>query len=556
MDTVEEYIQKYLAKATDAQRQCFECYEKAREAYQKNEYKLALSKVEESIRLDQRFALNYLLRGDIGWDLNNDPQTYFDDSTKAFDLATDLGAAYEQAGQAASKLHGIEAGVKLLSEGRENDNRHYIFLFHKALEYLEEGKADEAGLNSLAIIKMAPSDLIGYMLLTRSARVHLNQKKPEDAVEIMTLAIDCKGIPSQILAKLYSARARAHAGLRDFERCGEDLNRANEEDEDISSWDFDCYLAKHLPMDKPEVRTSFMELSHLLSIIKALLFESTRDVKELFHYTTLSNLGQIATNRSFRLYNEKYLDDALEGNVFYDLLGLDDMERDKLGSASRSFVYIGSFTYGEPSDGRVSMWYSYGTNNGKKACGCALIWNREDVSALLPETLLNPEILESEGDSDSANPDSMIEDEGITFLKIKYEREIEEEKSSAMDLAITEMRDAIKRIDFNMLSNDEKMLIRLMLDQVRYFFKRDEYSDEHEVRVVTWRKNDSRLVKVDTSPSQQSTARFYVDTPLLRKCKRILFGPRVLEVDEWEKWLGHETGQQFEIEKSKLLHRS
>ncbi len=264
--------------------------------------------------------------------------------------------------------------------------------------------------------------------------------------------------------------------------------------------------------------------------IKTTLRLKREELKEkpCWHYTRMGTMQKLLLNQGeqqprFRLSNVAYMNDSAEGESFGKLL-------EQYGSTPETLQAYGLLPGGEApndsslrnvyltslctADDYIYMWAIY----ADKGTGCSLKFDENffDVKDSYPQGYIP---FHEEKNSYPLYWIVYLTDEG----KFK-------DRGRKLKLHLRNMSSLLKKIQQDM-QGIPLSYITAMLDQVRYFFKYDEYSSEKEVRcLVVTRKRE-------LAAGEGDTPYLYTEIDKEVQLDEVRFGPKVFKSPEKEAWM-------------------
>lgn len=242
------------------------------------------------------------------------------------------------------------------------------------------------------------------------------------------------------------------------------------------------------------------------------------DNSDVAHYTDSnaleSMLGTVTgePRNVMRMYNIAYLNDPGEGRRLFDVISdnpLRSLEANKADTAADEHsVYIGAFSL--VSD-RLNLWRAY-TNHGN---GFSIV----TPSSAFEKDFSVPQMA-------AAWSSELKPAQRFTLFKVLYEDTEAVEAVNALRTTLESLERKVKT-----LTSDQKTVVhriaRMVVSELLYLYKSEEYSSEKEVRFVTALRLDSEYVRRDkTSPS----AKLYAETRpffFVSPGSKIIIGPTV-----------------------------
>ena len=289
------------------------------------------------------------------------------------------------------------------------------------------------------------------------------------------------------------------------------------------------------------------------------IIESIRDaakskVKMVAHYTKLSvaDIYLKKINVKMHYSNAIYMNDPMEGKVFFDYLDNEEITKAYLNGEKRTetSVYLGSFL--PANDGEVShedelvMWRTYGKDeNGKEASGCNVVISSDFFKI---NTSINEDSI-----SMSDNEEELL---NVVYIKkMKSSKEITNENKDKIEPAMAQLRDnLLKLIELRDKYQKQDDFYREIensifkrLSTISYLFKSADYNYEHEVRVITYIPRNSDNIKFrGIDEPNLPCKQFYIESynDILPHIKKIYLGPKVEHYQRWSLYLDYEIRQR------------
>jgi len=279
-------------------------------------------------------------------------------------------------------------------------------------------------------------------------------------------------------------------------------------------------------------------------------------VKMVAHYTKLSVADIYVRNTHVKMHysNAIYMNDPMEGKVFFDYLDNEEITKAYLNGEKRTetSVYLGSFLPVNDNDGEVShedelvMWRTYGKDEfDKEAKGCNVVISSDFFK--LNYSTEEDSILMRDNEEELLNV--------VYIKKMKSSKEITNENKDKIEPAIAQLKDSLlklielrdkyqKRDDF--YKEIENSIFK-RLSTISYLFKSADYNYEHEVRVITYVPRDSDNIKFRTIDEPNLPGKhFYIESynDILPHIKKIYLGPKVEHYQRWSLYLDYEIRQR------------
>ncbi len=256
-------------------------------------------------------------------------------------------------------------------------------------------------------------------------------------------------------------------------------------------------------------------------------FTSARVVESMLPIDSKTGIPEKGRN-CLRLYHASYMNDPEEGSYLAKFA--DNTLKSSIKASSRPGevsvdgrrfgVYLCSLTL---SSDRLDLWRAYGANGEGVALEVPLSAFELDTQGLVLAATEFADELESK-DEEIKRRDSRPK----KLLQVLYG---EQEARSCWDSLTPSLRligekIAALRVVDNVMADRASQIVLVILNDLYYLFKSDEYSSEREVRIVDCRPLDSTQLKVD----DRSPPRLFVEAgaELFGSCgSRMVLGPRL-----------------------------
>jgi tetratricopeptide (TPR) repeat protein len=299
---------------------------------------------------------------------------------------------------------------------------------------------------------------------------------------------------------------------------------------------------------------------------------SRSDTRNVVHYTKLfvSDIYVSSINAKMHYSNAIYMNDPMEGKVFFKYLNDDRINQAYLNGEKRNeiSVYLGSFLpnedfgSGKSYEDELVMWRTYGKDeNGKEAAGCNLVLSSEffkqrkkpDTADILTSgTEQNMQKVASIKEDYSKNKSGDNELINVIYVEVnENKRRIKNDPTENITPALEELKNHLTnlielrdkpkiKIDFY---RDIENTIFKQLSTISYLFKTADYIFENEVRVIEYvpRNSDAikyREVKEPNAPGK----RFFIESTneILPFIRKIYLGPKVGNHQQWSLYFDFE----------------
>ena len=496
----------------------------------------ALADYDKAIELKPRFAEAYINRG-FTKSNKGDLAGALADYDKAIELNPDHAGAYNNRGIA--KWH------KGDQDGAITDFDKVIELEPRFVEaYINRGNAksdkddqDGALADYDKAIELKPDYALAY-----SNRGNAKRRKSdlEGAIADCDKAIELK----PRYAHAYYNRGKAKSDKGDQDGAIADYDKANEFDPGLSNLELDLRIAKvTVELEYLDERKLVDQLQQQIDKLLNAISKKSITEAEPMHYTNLNTLKSLVKGEKFRLFNSSNMTDRSEGQVFFELLSLDEMDkkniRQKYGGINASDVYLGSFvTDSQTEVGDNMMWRTYGKHEGKEYAGCALVFKKNNFAEKWTARKFLSPLLQDAGSALKVKPVSRKE--LFLFPVIYIDPETKTTEIKSIDKELADLGTTLSKLQ-NIKSEDTIKLISDMLGIVRFLFKHIEYRREQEARLIIWRDDSTGKVVKQEPPGKK-----YIECMQRLKPYRVIFGQDVSEVEDWVSWI--KTKSKYKID--------
>ena len=307
----------------------------------------------------------------------------------------------------------------------------------------------------------------------------------------------------------------------------------------------------------------FINIWITINKIKRKLLEKDATVT---HYTSLDVLKKLLSGKRFRFYNATYMNDPEEGKIFFKILKEEnkkfkiDVEKIFYENSTDFYspAYIGSFTtVNDPQEDELLLWRTYGKQKNEDAGGACLIFKNSCFSENVDPGLGSMQMQEEHLDQKVPTRPCLY--------KVVYQKNMKNVVGlcEIMEGLANQLGYINKRCLRKNQNKEEKdvirALVRELLDEIRFLFKGDHYSDENEMRVVSM-----QYTPVDSDPPNSDIKedkdhfppRLYWNAPEGFHFDKVLLGPQAIGLAEWRQWARlKQQGRGISIEKSKIPYK-
>jgi tetratricopeptide (TPR) repeat protein len=567
------------------------------QAYEYNgELTKALADYEQAVKLVPGNAYYYTFRGQV-LEKAGEFEKAMADFNKAVELEpTDpyyynfRGLAWDSSGDFDKALKDYDTAVKLdPADPGSFINRGYVLI--KKGEY-NKGIAEYETAKNLNPENPEVYSLIGEVMITL--------KEYEKAITNLNKAIELNNdnfVYYGLRGDCYFLRgdyAKDENKKDDFEKALENYEKALELNEGL---DLEPYISivrekidenkllnsleKGEPTNATEIhierkRAFEKQIEEQIEIIKN---EAKSDVKKVAHYTKLFAAKIFVTPTEaneltkFRYYNAIYMNDPMEGRIFFEYLNDPDIERAYQNGEKRAetSVYLGSFLpttfintktddegfVKKGTHDELVMWRTYGKDSdGKEAAGCSIVLSSDFFGT------------QAAGKNDRSTS-NLNDEELLNILYVENTGEVKKISNSIIGEKIEQATSKLKKIvqDFMAMGkevgeNDKfykliEVSIFKRLSRINFLFKSSDYQFENEVRVIRYIPRGSEKVMPQIT-EQQPGKKFYIESnnPILPFIERIYLGPKVENHQHWSfyfDWEIRQRAKELDLKNEKAL---
>ena len=313
----------------------------------------------------------------------------------------------------------------------------------------------------------------------------------------------------------------------------------------------------------------FINIWRAINKIKRKLLEKDATVT---HYTSLDVLKKLLSGKRFRFYNATYMNDPEEGKIFFKILKEEskkfkiDVEKIFYENSTDFYspAYIGSFTtMNDPQEDELFLWRTYGKQKNEDAGGACLIFKNSCFSENVDPGLGSMQMQEDHLDQKVATRPCLY--------KVVYQKNMNDGLCEIMEDLANQLgyidkkclRKKQNKEKKDVMQDEEKdvirALVRELLDEIRFLFKGDHYSDENEMRVVSM-----QYTPVDSDPKNSDIKedkdhfppRLYWNAPKEFHFYKVLLGPQATGLAEWRQWARlKQQGRGISMEKSEIPYK-
>ena len=546
-------MKKKISKMTNDELQ--KLTDQAEELYQQNKWDDCIALLTKYISLQDdphSQSAAYCNRGAV-YSKKDEHDRAIEDYNKAIELDINNINAYRNRGSAYRKKDEYDQTIEDFNKAIGLDTSNAAAYLNRGSAYRKKDEYDRAIEDFNKAIGLDTSNVDGYL----SRGIVYGIKGEHDlAIEDFDKALSLN--PND--ADGYLSRGIAYGIKGEYDLAFKDILCAVKKDKNLISLHSGAYVAKHIKDifedDKKGVKSFklFTDLYTEIEKIKWVLFLKSKECKEVAHYTSLHTLKKLATKEEcFRLYNAGYMNDPEEGRAFFDV-----MEEQKCGidveslfyssnkeAPSPSSAYIGSFVIvdstkdKEQDKDKLFLWRTYGKHDLEEVAGACLIFKHEEthfakhppfeISAM--SQLVNTEAMSRQQPSKPA----LYE---IAYLSDCKKKGGKKELVVALGKLVKPLEAVVSFYNGSEANQKDALakLVRELLDDIRFLFKADHYTEEREVRVVKMDYSETEQTDIQID-MEQFPPRFYLEIPKDCRFHEVILGPQTRRVSEWERWL-------------------
>lgn len=294
------------------------------------------------------------------------------------------------------------------------------------------------------------------------------------------------------------------------------------------------------------------EISDLVYKIKNIL-RIDKDKDCITHYTSLSVIKSLILDSSkFRISEGNFMNDPSEGMKFFDFLDYDPFASKMNDTTVKPYSpkpFIGSFVTKDKHN-NLNMWRFYGKEEGVEAKGCAIDLCRQKFIEIIKNSLSNEK-----------NKEARIDDESdinfywVVYLPHKstdfYIPNFKPKKIKEFKGLMNELKEKVT--SYKMAKEANITSLEEYLNNIAFLFKRDDYKNENEVRLVmNGIEFEKKFCKDDRSVNPP---RVYIElAPINKIVEHVTLGPKVDKVNEWATALHYSYKEKEKAPKIEISH--
>jgi len=272
------------------------------------------------------------------------------------------------------------------------------------------------------------------------------------------------------------------------------------------------------------------------------------------HYTSLSAMKILilADNSKLRISEGNFMNDPSEGTELFSFLDGEDKRKKVETTEMEPFVpkpFIGSFVT-KVMNNDLNMWRFYGKEDGVEAKGCAIVLRTQEFIEDIKNSLSNEK-----------NKEARIDDESdISFYWVVYlphnstDFEIPNLKSKKVN-DFKGMMNVLKD-KVNSYNGANKTNLEECLNNIAFLFKRADYKNENEVRLVmNGIEFEKKFCEENKENKSVNPPRVYIELePIRKRVEQITLGPKVDKANEWASALHYSYKEEKKVPKIRISH--
>jgi len=526
----------------------------------REEYDKAIKDYTKAIELNLDFADAYYYRG-LAWQIINKKDKAFADFDKAIEnykkaiiINPENAELYLWCGNASYNKQEHSNAIKYYDKAIKNNRNYTLAFYNKAQVRVAQKNYKDAIKNFNKVLDLEPRYAEAYVSRGNVKRVF--NEDYDGAIEDYT-----KAIKNDKNACYYRGLAYYKKALNKEEVNIDPLRKKSKED-------FKKYLK--LTSDEKDIGVRYAKYylkkldeinDFALTEIKDLVFK----IKEILrinddcitHYTSLSTMKTLilADNSKLRISEGNFMNDPSEGTEFYSFLFDEDKKTEVETTEMETFVpkpFIGSFvTKGMHND--LNMWRFYGKEDGIEAKGCAVVLRTQEFIEDIKNFLSNEK-----------NKEARIDDESdINFYRVVYLKhnstdfeipKLEHEKVEECENKMNDLKEKVT--SYKKVKGANIASLEEYLNYIAFLFKRDDYKNENEVRLVmNGIEFEKKFYRENKEDKSTNPPRVYIELePIKKRVEQITLGPKVDKANEWASALHYGYKDEEKVPKIMISH--
>lgn len=457
------------------------------------DYNKAIEIYDKAIANNTKNAELYLFRGNIRYN-KTDYNNAIKDFSKAIENNPDFADAYYNRGLAYFTKKDYINAIKDYSKAIElKPDYADVYYYDRGNAWKAKGKYKEAINDYTAAIKIKPDfeNAYYYRGLARKGKDNDSEGEKQD--------IDIEG------------------SKQDFEKYLELTTDEN---------DNGVRYAKYYLKKLDEIKD--IELSEIIDLVAEIKKILRINKDSITHYTSLSAMKKLilAENSKLWISEGNFMNDSSEGTELFSFLYGEDKSIEMEKYMPKPF--IGSFVPKYMNDD-LNMWRFYGKEDGVEAKGCAIVLSTQEFIEDIKNSLSNEK-----------NKEARIDDESdINFYRVVYLKhksfnfkipKLEKDKFEEFNNKINILKEKVTSY-----SGANKISLEEHLNNIAFLFKRDDYENENEVRLVMSGIEFEKKFYIENKEDKSiNPPLVYIELePIKKIVEQITLGPKVDKANEW-----------------------
>jgi tetratricopeptide (TPR) repeat protein len=539
-------------------------YSRGRAYQDQNKLDEAITDFTNAIKVTPEEADSYYARGRAYQD-----QIQLDeaiaDFTKAIKIQPKDGDIYYSRGRAYQDQDKLDEAITDFTNAIKVTPEEADSYYARGRAYQDRIQLDEAIADFTKAIEIQPKD--GDIYYSRG-RAYQDQDKLDEAIADFTKAIEIQpkdGLNYYGRGRVYQNQGKLNEAIADYEyaiKLGVSDSRLM----------FIKYILHNIA-DNEKAKKIVSLYDKMLSLRETKIYKGNNPVG---HYSKLDIIKYLIKlddkNKTsncqpkLRLNNAAYMNDPTEGDIFIEFLkkicnssidkidnildclyagnSQNNNDREILNGESR--IYLTSFSKAIDS---LPMWVQY-SRDGTGAC---LIFDStffdKDDTPFSEKDLQGISPMKYEPNLKEDDVKYCLYD--VTYLDFEKYDEINQEESTKLLKKIG--KDILDLQDDILNENSPvRMIVRSILDQIRFLYKSKDYRHEKEVRLIKFMANGDW--KLTEEQEGWRVPHVYIEVDRELKFKEVILGPKVQNVAEIATYLYY-TEKVPKITKSKIKYQ-
>jgi tetratricopeptide (TPR) repeat protein len=545
---------------------------------------------EKAIIADPVYYVGYYTRA-LAWFCRKEYENAIKDFTKAIELNLDFADAYSYRGRAWQNLNDYDKAIadfdkaivnyKKAIQTNPEDAELYLFMgntryntadynnaikdftvaidkkpnfvdayYSRGLSYFAIKDYSNAIKDYSKVIEFKPN--YAHFYYCDRGNAWIAKEKYKEAIDDYTKAIKIK--PDFENAYYY----RGLAYYKGLEKKEENIDPKGSRKDfkkylELTSEDNDIgvrYAKQYLKKLKEINDSALSEIIDLVSKIKEILLINEDCIT---HYTSLSAIKSlILDSNKFQLSEGNFMNDSSEGKEFFNFLGYTPLVLNKDDSVE-SFSpkpFIGSFVTKKRLND-LNMWRFYGKEDGIEAKGCAITIHKQKFVDDIKNSLSNEK-----------NKEARLDDESdISFYRVVYLTHNSTDFNIPNSKRNKEFKIRMNKLKEKVTSYKEVKGANIIsleeyLNSIAFLFKRADYKNENEVRLVTNGIGfEKKFCTRDKEGKSLNTPRVFIElAPIKKIVEQVTLGPKADKANEWASALRYSYKEKEKPPKIGISH--